>query len=52
MDIIGIPTFTTIHMLGIHMHIIPLPQAIGIAGTGPTTDIIAIIITTAIDLKL
>ena len=49
-DIIGIRTFTTIHMLGIHMHIIPPPQAIGTAGTGPITATIDIIITTTIEL--
>ena len=47
MDIIGIHMFTTIHMPGIHMHIIPLPQAMGTLGTGLT---IAIIITTTIEL--
>ena len=46
-DTIGTRTSTTIHMPGIHMHIIPLPQAIGTLGTGPTIDII---ITTTIEL--
>jgi hypothetical protein len=50
MDIIGIRTFTTIPMPGIPMHIIPLPQVIGIAGIGLITGIIAIIITTTIEL--
>jgi hypothetical protein len=50
MDIIGIRTFTTIPMPGIHMHIIPLLQAIGTAGIGLITAIIAIIITTTIEL--
>ena len=45
---IGTRISTTIHMPGIHMHIIPLPQAMGTLGTGPT---IATIITTAIELK-
>jgi hypothetical protein len=49
MDTIGIRTFTTIHMPGIHMPIIPLPQAIGTAGTGLTIATIAIIITTTIE---
>jgi hypothetical protein len=47
MDIIGIRTFTTIHMPGIHMHTIPLLQAIGTAGTGLITAII-----TAITIEL
>jgi hypothetical protein len=37
-------------MPGIHMHIIPLLQATGTAGTGLITAIIAIIITTTIEL--
>ena len=49
MDIIGIRTFTIIHMLGIHMHIIPLRQGTRTAGTGPTSVIIAIIIATIIE---
>jgi hypothetical protein len=47
MDIIGIRTFTTIHMPGIHMRIIPLLQDIGITGIGLIT---AIIIITRIEL--
>jgi hypothetical protein len=49
MDIIGIRTFTTIPMPGIHMHIIPLPQAIGTVGIGLITATIDIIITTTIE---
>jgi hypothetical protein len=52
MDIIGIRTFTTIPMPVIHMRIIPLPQVIGIAGIGLITAIIAIIITTTIELNI
>ena len=47
MGTIGTRICTTIHMPGIHMHIIPLPQAMGTLGTGLT---IAIIITTTIEL--
>jgi hypothetical protein len=50
MDIIDIRTFTTIPMPGIHMHIIPLPQAIGIADNGLITATIDTIITTTIEL--
>jgi hypothetical protein len=49
MDTTGIRTFTTIHMPEIDMHIIPLPQATGPVGIGPTAVIIAIIITTIIE---
>jgi hypothetical protein len=51
MDIIGIRTFTTIHMPGTDMHIIPLPQAIGTAGTGLITATIDIIITTTLESR-
>jgi len=51
MDIIGIRTFTTIPMPGIHMHIIPLPQVTGTAGTGLITATIDIIITTKIEMS-
>jgi hypothetical protein len=50
MGIIGTRTSTTTHMPGIHMHIIPLPQAMGTVESGPTTVTIAIRTTTIIEL--
>jgi hypothetical protein len=41
---------TTIRTPGIHIHIIPHPQAIGTVGIGPIIATIAIIITTATKL--
>ena len=52
MDTIGTRTFTTIHMPGIHMHIIPLPQATGTADIGPTTITIAVSITPVIEIMI
>jgi hypothetical protein len=50
MGTIGTRTFTTTLMPGIRMHIIPLPQAIGTLGIGPTTVTIAIITNPVIKL--
>jgi len=50
MATIGTRTPTTIRMPGIHIHIIPRPQVIGIVGTGLTT--VSIAITTTIEQTL
>jgi len=49
MGTLGIHTSTIIRMPGIHIHIIPPRQAIGTAGIGLTTVIIAILITKVIE---
>jgi len=46
---LGTRTSTIIRMPGMHIHIIPPPQAIGTVGTGPTTVIITILITKVIE---
>ena len=50
MGTIGTRMSTTIRMPGIHLHIIPRPQVIGIVGTGLTT--VSIAITTTIEQTL